>query len=297
MWNALFVILGASLWATDTLFRQPLVQELSPITIVFYEHLFASIFALIWALATARKQIIPGLRELLGAAFIGFCGSALATVLFTMSFQFVNPSVAILMQKTQPLIVVFMSSLFLGEKTSTQFMVWAGIAVTSAFWVSFPSGFSIEQLQSARTLGALLAFLAAALWAVSTVAGKLVLKKSPESVLSFWRFAFGLLSLYLLSFRFDQARIEMPFVLTIPRAVQSLAFMALIPGFLGVILYYRGLRKVPASMATLLELSFPLSALWINSHYLGLHLTQVQLFAAGALLISMVGVSFAQRNS
>jgi hypothetical protein len=296
MWNALYVILGAGLWATDTLFRHPLSRELSAVTIVFYEHVFAAAISLIWVLKSARKEIFMGWREMLGAAFIGFCGSALATVLFTMSFQFVNPTVSILVQKVQPILVIFLSSLFLSEKIGVSFMIWASLAFFSAFVVSFPNGVALNQLRSAASLGALLALTAAFLWSVSTIVGKVVLRKCNESVLSFWRFSFGLLSLYLISKRFDQVQIEMPFVLTEHSVLRSLFFMALIPGFLGVILYYRGLKKVPASVATLLELSFPLSALWINSHFLGLHLSQIQMFAAGALLVSMVGVSLSSRS-
>jgi drug/metabolite transporter (DMT)-like permease len=73
--------------------------------------------------------------------------------------------------------------------------------------------------------------------------------------------------------------------------------MAIIPGFLGVLLYYRGLKKVRASSATLLELSFPLTAVAINSIFLNLHLTTLQSFAALALLISMIGVGMSSRSA
>jgi drug/metabolite transporter (DMT)-like permease len=291
---ALFVILGAGLWATDTLFRHPLSRELSPVTIVYYEHLFAVAISLVWVLISDRKSIFPGWREFAGAAFIGVFGSAWATVLFTLSFRYLNPTVAILVQKIQPLIVIAISALFLGEKPGRGFLLWGALAMVSAFFVSFPDGVEWRMLRDASTLGTLLAVLAAGLWALSTVAGKIVLKRTPVSVLSFWRFAFGLLALHLISLRFDQVRIEMPFVFHEPRVLNSLFFMAVIPGFLGVMLYYKGLSRVPAARATLLELAFPLSALWINSTFLGLHLKQTQLFAAGALLVSMVGVSLDQ---
>ncbi len=294
MRHALFVILGAGLWATDTLFRHPLSQELSAVTIVYYEHLFAVLISLAWVLISDRKALFPGWREFVGAAFIGIFGSAWATVLFTLSFRYLNPTVAILVQKIQPVIVIAISAAFLGEKPGRGFLLWGALAMISAFFVSFPEGVEWRLLRSASTLGTLLAVLAAGLWAISTVLGKIVLKKTPVSVLSFWRFAFGLLTLHLITLKFDQVRIEMPFVLHEPRVLYSLFFMAVIPGFLGVMLYYKGLSRVHAARATLLELSFPLAALWINSAFLGLHLKQAQLFAAGALLVSMVGVSLDQ---
>lgn len=294
MRHALFVILGAGLWATDTLFRHPLSKDLSPVTIVYFEHLFAVVISLAWVLISDRKSIFPGWKAFGGSAFIGIFGSAWATVLFTLSFRYLNPTVAILIQKIQPLIVIGISAVFLGEKPGPGFLLWGALAMVSAFFVSFPEGVDWHLLRNASTPGAFLAFLAAGLWALSTVAGKMVLKRTPVSVLSFWRFAFGLMSLHLLSWKFDQVGIEMPFVVHESKVLGSLFFMAVIPGFLGVMLYYKGLSRVHAARATLLELAFPLSALWINSTFLGLHLKQAQLFAAGALLVSMVGVSLDQ---
>jgi drug/metabolite transporter (DMT)-like permease len=291
MWNAVFVALGAALWATDTLFRHPLVHQISAITIVYFEHIFATLVSFIWVLIAHRKKFFLGWKETLGAAFIGVFGSALATVLFTDSFQFINPSVAILLQKMQPIFVIFLSSLFLNERISGTFLVWAGIALVSAFTVSFPSGIHLGDLHSAISIGSIFAISAAALWALSTVVGKVILKNTPSPVLTFWRFAFGLIALYFFARYNDQSRIEIPFVTDEREVIRSLVIMALLPGFLGVSLYYRGLSRVPASVATLLELSFPLAALWMNSYFLGFHLSSIQLFAAGALLVSFVGVS------
>jgi drug/metabolite transporter (DMT)-like permease len=85
-------------------------------------------------------------------------------------------------------------------------------------------------------------------------------------------------------------RIEIPFVPGQPGVLRSLFVMALVPGFLGVSIYYAGLKKVPASVATILELSYPVCALAVNAYFLNFHLTQVQWIAAGALILAMVGV-------
>ena len=136
MLDALFVILGASLWATDTIFRHPLVTQLSPTTIVLCEHVVACAVALIVALVSLYfsvthsathsathsisirfkkfpwKKLFPPFPLLVGISIIGLLGSAVATLLFTYSFAFVNPTVAILLQKTQPLIVILFSAFF-----------------------------------------------------------------------------------------------------------------------------------------------------------------------------------------
>ena len=289
---AFFVALGASLWATDTLFRHPLVQQLSPFTIVYFEHIFATLISFIALMFSRdRKHIFLSGKEYLAAGFIGVFGSAIATVLFTMSFQLINPSVAILLQKVQPIFVILFSFLFLGELFKPLFFFWATLAFTAAYFLSFPNGHSITELRSATTTGCVLALLAALLWAISTVAGRLALKNTPAPVLSFWRFAFGLFAMYALSRRLDTMQVEIPFVPAQKSVMWSLFFMAAVPGFLAIRLYYAGLKKVPASAATILELSFPVCALAVNAYYLNIHLSNVQIVAAGVLILAMIGVS------
>jgi drug/metabolite transporter (DMT)-like permease len=157
--------------------------------------------------------------------------------------------------------------------------------------LSFPNGIQLGMIANHANVGAVLAFLAAFLWAVSTVVGKIVLRKTDENVLSFWRFVSGLAAMMVIISRNAQAKIEIPFAATNVEVMTSLAFMALVPGFIAMILYYRGLRRVPASTATLLELSFPLTAVWVNSRYLNAPLSGVQIFAMAILLGAMVGVS------
>lgn len=291
MFNALFVIVGAALWATDTLFRHPMTHQVSPLTIVYLEHMIALTLTGAWVLTFHRKRLFLGLKQTIGAMFIGIFGSALATLLFTSSFQYVNPSVSILLQKVQPILVILMSAVFLNEKLNQKFWIWCAVALGSAFFISFPHGLHVEDFSSADSKGALLALAAAGFWAISTVAGKMVLNQAVGSVLSFWRFLFGFIILFIFVKLSSQTQIELPFVYQDTSILKSIFIMALIPGVFGVTLYYQGLAKVPASVATVLELSFPLCAMWINSRYLDLHLSNIQILSAFVLMLAMVQIS------
>ena len=68
----------------------------------------------------------------------------------------------------------------------------------------------------------------------------------------------------------------------VPSAVTAadwgrLVLLAVISGLVGMMLYYRGLRRTPASIATFAELAFPASALVINYVVLGATIDAVQL--------------------
>ena len=291
MLNAIFVIFGAALWATDTIFRHPMTHQISPLTIVFLEHAFALMIASIWVFVFEKKKLELDVGPLIGAATIGVIGSALATILFTMSFQYVNPSVSILLQKTQPIAVIVLSWLFLGEKLTFRFFIWGTLAIISAFFLSFPHGLGNVDLEEANIAGALLALGASLLWAISTIIGKATLKKMSGSHLTLWRFFFGFLALWTLLYFVPQSRIEIPLVTIDHHIMLSIFFMALVPGFLGVTLYYRGLTRLKASVATILELAFPLCAVLVNSKFLNLHLENIQLFAAAFLVFCIIKIT------
>jgi drug/metabolite transporter (DMT)-like permease len=189
-----------------------------------------------------------------------------------------------------------LSALFLRERPTGLFQIWAVIAIGSAYLLSFPQGVPDQALENPSSAGAAMALLAAFFWAVSTVIGKAVLKRTPASVLSFWRFFAGLLTTLALSRLSQQARLEIPFVLREPSVLKSIGSMALIPGFLGVLLYYYGLKQVRASTATLLELSFPLTAIMINSRVLGFELQPMQMMAGALLAASIAGLGLTSRS-
>lgn len=291
MLNSIFVVFGAALWATDTLFRHPMAQQISPLSIVFMEHAFALLISATWVFLFHRKKLHLDLFPVIGAASIGIIGSALATVLFTMSFQYVNPTVSILLQKIQPVIVILLSWLFLGEKLSVRFFIWGTLALISAFFLSFPHGISSHEIQDANMAGVLLALVAALFWAISTVIGKVTLKHMSGSHLTLWRFFFGFLTLWIALNIIPQFKMEIPLIVVDSSVMRSIFFMALVPGFLGVTLYYRGLTRLKASVATILELAFPLCAIFVNSYFLNLHMENAQLLAAGALLFCIFKVS------
>ena len=290
----LLIACAALLWATDALFRVPAVSALDPTLIVGIEHLIGLLFLspLVLLGSGSRKSFVQmSLRGWIAAIFIGMGGSAIATVLFTGSFRYINPSVTILLQKLQPLLVVAIAYIFLGEKPRPRFLIWAAIALFSGVVLSFPDlDFSfMGGGLTLRSRGVLYSIGAASLWAVTTVLGKALLRKVPVLVTTFWRYAFGLVTLALLiSFSGTPLPKE---ALQNTQIWTSLFYMGLVPGLLAMLLYYRGLSRTPASVATFVELVFPVSAVVLNSIILKMPLSNVQLIAGAVLLFSVTRIS------
>ena len=70
----------------------------------------------------------------------------------------------------------------------------------------------------------------------------------------------------------------------------SLAALALVPGLLGLLAYYRGLQRTPASLAVIAELSFPATAILLNWLVLGARISPAQLAGFVLLWFAILGM-------
>jgi drug/metabolite transporter (DMT)-like permease len=282
------------LWATDSLFRVPALASLDPVFIVLCEHLVGVLFLSPWPIIPALTGFFKlRLSQVLGLFLVGAGGSALATVLFTASFREVHPSVAILLQKLQPVLVLFLASVFLSEKLNSRFLKWALIALTSGFVLSFPDmdfSFLGETGLTSQSKGVLLALGAATLWAASTVVGKALLADISPAQMTGWRYLFGLIALSVYLFQ-SGGNWDWDILWSDRIALRAVIFTSLISGLFAMVIYYQGLARTRATLATLMELLFPVSAIGLNAWVLNRPLTPVQLAASLVLLIAVTRIS------
>lgn len=274
------VAAGAALWGTDALFRLPLTGEHSAITIVFAEHVVLTL-----CVAALLPRVIPAVRRapwsvVLALLVIGAGASAGATMLFTQAFTYGDPITPLLLQKLQPLFAVAAAWFLLGERPRRAYAPLLLVGVLGAYLLAFanPLSVSVSQL-----VPALLAIGAAALWALGTVLGRYATRTlSPSDVLT-GRIVIGLVTSGVLV-----AATSASFTLPLA-AVPGLIGLALVPGLLALTVYYQGLRRTPAMIATLCELAFPLTAALLGRLVLGEALTLSQ-WAGVALLVATVVV-------
>ena len=262
------VFIAAALWATDAPFRVHLTQTLSSNFIVLAEHavdLLIALPILVWGWRELRNLTR---REWLAVVFIAVGGSALASVAFTQSFHYVNPSVSILLQKVQPLIAIALAWFFLGERLSKNFWVWTATALFGAYLVSFPN--LVPQLYEGEafnpnTVGALLALTAAVLWGASTVFGKFVLRKVSFQMMTSLRFVGAFVFLAILT----TAQHSFPVTGTLTSTDWLfIGIIAITSGVASLFIYYYGLQYTKASIATIAELGFPLAAVFVNAYFI-----------------------------
>jgi drug/metabolite transporter (DMT)-like permease len=281
----LFVALGASLWGTDTVLRRPLAGALPPLVVVLYEHAILTLVLapVAWVTRAQWKQL--RLKQWGAMLGIAWGGSALATWCFTEAVRLDNPTKAVLLQKTQPLFAVVLATVLLGERLARRFWLYLAAAIIAAYAISFGDRDLLAPLRSGllNSRAALLAAAAAALWGSSTVLGRFVVPNLTFAAITTLRILLAfpfLLAIVLLT------RAPLP----LPGGTQALALlvMALVPGLAALLLYYRGLRDTPASLAAVAELAFPATAMLLNWLFLSARVTPLQ-FAGFATLWLIIG--------
>lgn len=286
------VVLGSVLWGTDSLFRRPLTASFSPVTIVFLEHCILVVVILPWLHRSRRELAALRIGDWSALAFIAVGGSVLATSLFTYAIKYGNPSVTVLLQKSQPFLTAFLARATLGERPGRHFWRCLAPALVGATLVSLPDlgrgMFSLESRPSciAAALGAAL------LWGSCTVFGRYVVPKLPPLALTGCRFVLALPILVLLFVMQPEAERSLP---ASWEQMIMLSAMALIPGLAALAFYYRGLRSTEAAMASVAELAFPVTAVAVNWLVLGIGIVPTQVFG-GVLLVGSVS-TLAYRNA
>jgi drug/metabolite transporter (DMT)-like permease len=131
---------------------------------------------------------------------------------------------------------------------------------------------------------------AALLWAVGTVLGRKVVGRLDPMSLTAARFWLGLpVAAALFGLLEPGPAIGLG-------DVPAVLMLAAVPGLLGLMLYYRGLRDTPASVATVAELAFPLSALVVNRIAFDSTLTATQAIGTATLMTTVVAVAAVDRR-
>lgn len=289
MAGTFLVILACLLWGMDTLIRYPLVERgIHPVTIVFYEHCILTLIFSLSLIPNIKRIGELKLSDVFSFLIIGGFGSAIATVAFTESFQFLNPSLVILLQKLQPIVAIILAALILKEEIQKQFVIWAAVCLVGGLLVSSPDierfyTLTVNNFGAVTSDVALKGYGLVAIsilgWGATTVFGKRLSMAGfePKSIMA-GRFLTGLLVL-------------IPFVqwdrrLVLPNGEDYLRIliMVIISGALAMWFYYQGLKRLSAKTTAIAEMFFPFFAIIVNWVFLGKQLNELQLVGGGILI-------------
>jgi drug/metabolite transporter (DMT)-like permease len=307
-YSALFITLAAALWAADAYFRPELVNQwkLSASEIVLVEDLLISLCFIPVIRRVVRELRTAAWRTWLALAVIAAGPQAIATVLFTRSLTYAfAPSLShaaslgvqsevYLLYLLQPVFGATLAWIVLRERRRPAFWPIAAAALAGAALIVFSQSPTAPQ---AQLQAALFVVGAVALWALGTVLGRYTLSGISFASTSAMRFVLALPVLLILMLTdrgvagFSQYSIgQLP----------SFLGIALIPGLLAMVLYYRALSSTPASISSFAELGYPAALFLIFSLPtpvgFGSPLKPLEIAGAVLLVAAVTGLNFLKRQ-
>lgn len=279
---------AAALWGLDGVVLTPRLSNLNVIFVVFLLHGLPFLLMNTFLFKRYKEWNKLDREAIYSLLLVSVFGGAVGTIaivyaLFIVDFQ--ELSVVVLLQKFQPIFAIIMAALFLGERLSNKFLIWAGIAIIGGYFLTF--GWDIPNLQTdGNTMkAALLSLLASFSFGTSTVFSKRLLQRIDFVTATFFRYGttFILLLPLVLVLGFTTKFQEIT-------GTNWLIFgvITLTSGSVAILLYYYGLRHVKASHATLLELFFPISAILLDYFINGNVLSAVQWISAIVMIYAII---------
>lgn len=285
----LLIFIAAVLWGIDGLLRRELFS-LPPATIVFYEHLIGLVILLPFLLLNWKKEKLTK-KEWGAIGLVSLLSGVLGTLFFTtalLAISFIPFSVVFLIQKLQPLFTISTAALVLKERITKKYLLWAGLALIAGYFVTFPNGVVNFGEGGAYVSAALYALLAAIAWGASTAFSRFTLLSHSHTFVTGLRFLITVPIAFLFVLGMNTA----PSLSAVTGGqLITLLVIALSTGMFALWVYYRGLKRTPASVSTIVELAFPLTAVLIDYFVYGTVLAPSQYVAGAVLLYAMYRVS------
>ena len=289
------IIIAALLWAVDGVIRRNL-YTLPPITIIFIEHLVGLIvlspFVFKYVLET---KLTKGQWWLL--LLVAVLSGLLGTLWFTtalLKVHFISFSVVFLLQKLQPIFAITTATIFLKEKFNQEYIIWAVLAIASAFFVTFPNGYVNLKTGEGTIIAAIYALGAAFAWGSSTTFSKILLGKVRAEVSTFYRFLFTVLISIPIVFIFGYGSSLASVTIS---QLGLFLLIAVSTGMVALLIYYKGLAKTPVHISTILELTFPFIAILIDMKLYHTILTPMQWISACLLVFSIYKIARLRENT
>lgn len=276
------------MWGLDGIVLTPQLYNLNISFVVFIVHFIPFAIMNLFLFKEYRHIKIFKAKDLLLLFLIALTGGALGTMaivkaLFLVEFR--DLSVVVLLQKLQPVFAITLAFFFLGEKMREKFFLWAGIAIAASYFLTFGMQLPDFRTGSNTPMAAGYSLIAAFAFGSATVLGKGVLRKLSFYSATFYRYGFtSLIMFIIIAVTGNIAEIS-----NVTQHNWMIIFIISVTvGSGAIFLYYFGLRKVPAMVATICELFFPLSAILFDYIFNDRLLTTVQWISAAVMLYAII---------
>jgi drug/metabolite transporter (DMT)-like permease len=289
--GAAAVSVAAILWGLDGIVLTPRLFNLDIGYVVFMLHLIPfgimNLFMFREYRQLSRFSAGDGIWFSLVALTGGVVGTmAIVKALFLVNFQ--NLTIIVLLQKLQPVFAISLSALLLKETVGKKFLLWSAVAILAGYFLTF--GWRLPDFSTgSRTFtAALFSLLAAASFGSSTVLSKKILMKFNFRTATFFRY--GMTSVIMLFWILATQKTGQLYMTT-PSNWLIFFIIAFTTGSGAIFLYYFGLTRIKAIVASVCELFFPFSAILFDYIFNHNRLTAVQCISAAVMIFAIFNLN------
>lgn len=290
------VCFAAALWGFDSVVLTPRLFKLDVAYVVFMLHFLPFLgMTLLFGKKQLKKICELDNSTLFYFFLISLFGGALGTLAIVKALFLVNfhhLSIVTLLQKLQPIFAVILAKFFLKEKLGKNFIFWTILALIAGYFLTFE--FSIPSFNENNMLKAsFLSIVAAFSFGSSTVFSKKVLFTTDFKTALYIRYFFTtIITLIILIFNRNLLT-----SLNSTSLIHWLIFtlIGLTSGSGAIYIYYKGLNYIPASISTICELTFPISAIIFDYLINNEVLSNIQTLSAAILIFSIIKIIFREQ--
>ncbi len=294
--GAVAVSISAMLWGFDGIVLTPRLYNLDVPFVVFMLHAIPFILMNLFLFKQYRYLSRFTASDYTVLLLIAVFGGAVGTIsivkaLFILNFQ--KLTIVVLLQKLQPVFAIALAALFLKERLAKYYILWATLAILAGYFLTF--GFNTPNFETgANTVyAALYSLLAAFSFGSSTVLSKKILLRHSFYTATFYRYGFTAVIMLVVILILNQTSNFINITSTNWIIFLVIAFTT---GSGAIFLYYFGLTKVRAIIATICELFFPLSAIIFDYVFNDQKLSWVQWIAAFVMIYAIVNLNISNRK-
>lgn len=299
MYNFIFIIIAAMMWAIDGVLLTPnyFVKGFYDVKfIVFISHFTSLIFLCIFHSNQLKKLKEFNKDDYLYFLLISLFGGTIGTLSIVKALQLSNFSLSMvtLIQKSQPIFAVIMAYILLREKPTKKFYIIFTIAIISLYFLIF--GLENPKLLNENNLkAAMYSLIAAICFGSSTVFGRKVSINHSFLTTTFYRFFFTSIIAFIILLLFGNFSSSLSIYINIPN-LYILTIVIAIFGLVAILLYYKGMMSTNAIYATLCELAYPLTSVILEAIIYKRVLSTVQLISAVVLISSILYMNLQKIN-
>ncbi len=289
--GAMAICVAATLWGLDGVVLTPRLYSLDIGLVVFIFHALPFLIMNVFMFKEYRHLKNFTKEDVLLFFLLSLLGGAIGTLAIVKALFLVNfkaLTIVVLLQKLQPVFAITLAALLLGEKLKRNFLLWSALAITAGYFLTFGLSLPNWETHSQTALAAGFSLLAAFAFGSSTVLSKKVLRKFSFFTATFYRYAFT--SLIMLLFVISTGMMKhIPEITGFQWTI--FAIIGITTGSGAIFLYYFGLTRIRAMLATICELCFPVSAIFFDYFVNNRVLSPVQWVSAAVLIFAILKLS------